>query len=209
MGWLKWVVGAFIVLGVSANILKNDREANNESTPVELVEKAKSDGSSSSDSTPSQPQPQSQSNFVNLVETYSSRFGGAKNELQESIMRDERRGAILDVLESGLSVANWQGTISQLETNMEGKAILSVRVSPNVVLKTWNNALSDIFDNTLIDKNSPSYLALIELSVGDNVLFSGNFLSSDEDGVKETSITTGGSMQEPEFLFKFNKIMKE
>jgi hypothetical protein len=153
--------------------------------------------------------PKSQSAFVDIVEGYSSQFPAAKNELQESAMRDERRSSILRALGSDLSVDNWIGTITSLETNTEGKGIVSIKVSPNVVLKTWNNAISDIVHNTLIEKNSSSYNALLNLAAGDIVVFSGSFFSSDEDGIYETSVTISGSMQEPEFLFKFNKIEKQ
>ncbi|MNF12751.1 hypothetical protein D3C80_2143530 [compost metagenome] len=64
-------------------------------------------------------------------------------------------------------------------------------------------------DGTLIDKGTPLYSALLTMSVGDAVTVSGGFLPSEEDGVKETSLTIRGSMSDPEFLFRFNDISKQ
>jgi RNA polymerase subunit RPABC4/transcription elongation factor Spt4 len=207
-GWVKWVAGGFAVLIVVNVIFKEDDKG-----PTELrdanasVEKSVTDTPKPSAAPLNTPK--SQSAFVDIVEGYSSQFPAAKNELQESAMRDERRSSILSTLGSDLSVDNWIGTITSLETNTEGKGIVSIKVSPNVVLKTWNNAISDIVNNTLIEKNSSSYNALLNLAAGDSVVFSGYFFSSDEDGIHEMSVTISGSMQEPEFLFKFNKIEKQ
>ena len=83
---------------------------------------------------------------------------------------------------------------------------MSIKISPNIHIKTWNNSLSDIMDNTLIEKNSPVYKSLFNLVAGQDVKFSGNFFISQEDYIKETSLTIDGSMNDPEFLFKFKEI---
>jgi hypothetical protein len=81
-----------------------------------------------------------------------------------------------------------------------------VRISPDIEIKTWNNALSDIASNTLIEKGTPVFNRLFDLSNGQRVRFSGAFLPSDSDFIKETSMTIDGSMRNPEFLFKFKSV---
>ena len=81
-----------------------------------------------------------------------------------------------------------------------------MRIAPNIYLKTWNNAVSDFGSNTLIEKSDPLYGRLLTSSVGDNIEFSGTFFSSGKDGVEETSLTIAGSLEEPEFLFKFKSL---
>ncbi len=149
--------------------------------------------------------PEEQIRFVRNVSEYATSFRGVKNELQQSAMRDQRRAAISTFL-GGYSVNSWVGTINQLETNTEGKAILSVRISPNIEIKTWNNALSDVASNTLIEKGTPVYNNLFSLSKGQRVMFSGTFFPSESDFIKETSMTIDGSMRNPEFLFKFKSV---
>lgn len=149
--------------------------------------------------------PEDQLRFVEVVTENISGFKGAKNELQQSTMRDQRKGEILSTLGS-YSVSSWVGTINQLKTNTEGKAILSVRISPNIEIKTWNNALSDIASNTLIEKGTPVFNSLFNLSSGQRVKFSGSFFPSETDFIQETSMTIDGSMRTPEFLFKFKSV---
>lgn len=149
--------------------------------------------------------PDEQIRFIKAVSEHATGFRGVKNELQQSAMRDQRRTAISAVLD-GYSVSSWIGTINQLETNTEGNAILSVRISPDIEIKTWNNVLSDFASNTLIVKDSSVYNNLFNLSKGQRVIFSGKFFPSESDFIEETSMTIDGSMRTPEFLFKFKSV---
>ena len=150
-------------------------------------------------------QPQDQVQFIDAVSEYARGFSNAKNELQQSVLRDQRKLVIANLLD-GYSITSWVGTINILETNTDGNAILSVRISPDIEVKTWNNALSDINSNTLIEKELPIYNSLFELSSGQQIEFSGDFFPSKADYIEETSMTIDGSMRNPEFLFKFKSI---
>lgn len=153
--------------------------------------------------------PVNQTDFVAVIENYAEQFRKASNELQESTLRDQRRVAMMDALNSERVIKGWKGTLQKLETNTEGKAIISVRLSPTIKLVTWNNALSDMADQTMIEKGTAPYTALANMSVGDAVEFSGSFLSSGQDGVRETSLTIRGAMTAPDFLFRFSDISKQ
>ncbi|RDJ11098.1 hypothetical protein [Rhizobium grahamii] len=202
---IKWIGGGVAVVVILAGIAGQDKSAQDKTrtasqTPLASV----SPGGTEQPSLPEQ-----QSRLLAVTAEYSDRFASASNELQQSVLRDERRSALVKALGLQRSVAGWRGKITRLETNTEGKAILSVRLSPNTDIGTWNNALSDIMDGTLIEKGTPLYTALLTMSVGDAVTVSGSFLPSDEDGVKETSLTIRGAMSDPEFLFHFNDISKQ
>ena len=149
--------------------------------------------------------PEDQRIFVLAITEYATGFRKVKNELQQSTLRDQRKMAISCSLGS-YSVNSWVGTINQLKTNTDGKAILSVVISPNIEIKTWNNALSDFASNTLIEKGTPVFNSLFDLSNGQRVRFSGAFFPSDVDFIEETSLTIDGSMKNPEFLFKFQTV---
>jgi len=150
-----------------------------------------------------------QARFLTAVEAFPKRFENASNELQQSALRDERRSAIKDALDGRREVDGWIGTIKRLQTNSEGRAILVVSISPHIDLVTWNNAISDLIDSTLIDKGTPLFNALSNMSIGDKVFVSGIFLSSDDDWIRENSITLRGSMMNPEFLFRFHEVIKQ
>ena len=149
--------------------------------------------------------PNNEVEFINVVKKYVNKFDKSKNELQQSLLRDERKQELFNLITSKY-VESWIGVINQLSTNSEGKAILSIRISPNIEIKTWNNALSDIMANTLIDKGTLLYKTLTPLSTGQKVKFSGSFFPSRDDYIKETSMTIQGSMTNPEFLFKFESV---
>ncbi len=199
-GAAKWLGGAAIAIFVLAAIAAPDKSAQDQAGTTSAK-------STTAAATLSRPEPQSR--FLSVTAEYSDRFRSATNELQQSALRDERRAALITALGSQLSVNGWVGTIRQLETTSEGKAILAVRLSSNIDIMTWNNGLSDIVDGTLIDKGTPVYEALLNMSVGDSVAVSGSFFPSVEDGVKETSLTIRGSMGEPEFLFRFQDVSKQ
>lgn len=153
--------------------------------------------------------PANQRDFLAVVADYKERFRSASNELQQSALRDERRAALLRALASRLTVENWTGTLRKLETNSEGKAIVTVRLAAGVDVLTWNNALSDAMHETMIEKGTPLYAALLNMAVGDPVIVSGSFIPSNEDGAWENSMTIDGSMTAPEFLFHFTAITKQ
>jgi hypothetical protein len=149
--------------------------------------------------------PTEETQFINTVDKYVRGFQKAKNELQQSTLRDQRKNEIAKIIKDRV-ILSWTGKINRLETNTEGKAILSIKISPNIDIKTWNNAFSDINSNTLISKGSVLYNSLFDLSYGQQVEFSGSFFSSQFDYIEETSMTTQGSMRNPEFLFKFKYV---
>lgn len=151
--------------------------------------------------------PDQQRDFVSIVNVFKADFETAKNEIQQSMSRDRRAKEIGDLI-SSTTISKWFGTIKSIETTSEGKGVLMINVGNNVYVGTWNNALSDYLDGTLIEKSDPVYAALANMKAGDKIIFSGKFIRSHEDGVKERSITIRGSMQEPEFLFKFSNITK-
>jgi hypothetical protein len=106
------------------------------------------------------------------------------------------------------SASGWVGKISELTSNGDGKGVVSIELAPNVHFSTWNNALSDIGDNTLIDPNSSLFKSLSTMKKGDVVRFSGRFSSSKTDCVREKSLTLAGSMTDPAFTMRFTSVGK-
>jgi hypothetical protein len=98
-----------------------------------------------------------------------------------------------------------------METNREGKAMITISLdgAKSITIKTWNNALSDVMDNTLIENGTKVYNSISELSKGDKVVFSGTFISDDRDFIRESSMTERGSMTDPEFILRFSSIKKK
>lgn len=157
---------------------------------------------------PKQPRlPADQQKFIEIVSDAAEKFRHAKNELQETVLRDDRSIELYRAFNSS-HVRNWQGTIAKLETTSDGDAILTVMIADGVFLKTWGNSLSDYQDETLIPRNSEAFATLLNLHRGDKLVFSGAFITDDRGYFKEASVTIRGSVTEPEFIFRFDEIRK-
>ena len=151
------------------------------------------------------PKPQNQLSFESIVIKFTVLYKKADNELKKSAIRLERKNALQG---SGIphNITNWVGTLVDLSTNSDGKAYITIRIHPDIEIKTWNNALSDISDNTLIEQTSELYKKLMNMKKGQKVKFSGVFVLSDNDFFKETSMTESGAMESPEFLLRFTDV---
>ncbi len=199
---LKWAAIGLVSFTVLAAFISPDK-------PDQNAELARTSALVTSNKIAAVPIPQSQSAFVEIISEYEKRFASAANELQQSALRDQRRAAILTSLGSQLRVNEWSGTLRKLETNGDGKGVITVRIAPDLDLLTWNNSLSDSLHGTLIDKGTELYDVLMNMAVGDKVRISGNFFQADADGVFENSMTIRGAMTAPEFLFRFTAISKQ
>lgn len=194
--WVGIVLGILLLIGIVSSPDSDQKQANNKSnhsTTSSIAEKQTIQ------------KPTNQIDFENVVTKFIEPYKQAKNELKKSSIRSERMSAISNTLD-GFAVIEWVGKINDLSTNSEGKAILSIRITPDIEIKTWNNALSDISAKTLIDQNSNLYNQLMELEIGENVKFSGVFFSSEDNFIQETSLTEEGSMMNPEFSMKFSTV---
>ena len=154
-----------------------------------------------------QAEPQEQEEFVETVESFYKPYDAAPNELKKSSLRVKRRSALSKILPNR-EISEWVGTLKVMKTNSEGKAYITIKLegSRSIEVKTWNNMLSDISDNTLIPNGSRLYTQIAELEEGATVMFSGRFLSSKEDFLREASLTERGSMTAPEFIMKFSDV---
>ena len=84
--------------------------------------------------------------------------------------------------------------------------MLRVDIGGGATVGTWDNALSDVVDNTLLDPNSPVFGQAQALHEGQKVRFSGRFVTSDTDCVEEMSLTLSGSIKDPEFVLVFTSV---
>jgi len=152
--------------------------------------------------------PTDEATFVRIVSSAQAEAKGAQNDMQVGGIKAKRDRALCD---SGLSyvVNDWVGKIDRIDSNSDGKGVVSVSIASDILVKTWNNDLSDLVDRTLIEPGTPLFEAASSMSAGQYVTFSGLlFRGSDGDCVKEASLTLKGKVAEPEFIFRFDKIAR-
>lgn len=151
--------------------------------------------------------PPKEVSFINVIRKARADYAEASTDMQKGAVRPRRAKAIRAALQAP-QVENWIGRAVKITTNGEGKGVLTVAIDDNLTLATWNNAFSDIGSNTLVEADTPVYEAMLTLSKGDLVRFSGRFFKDDEDGIDEQSFTMTGSIEEPEFTFRFTALEK-
>lgn len=173
---------AALVLGV-------EKERDSDGPDVEQVEEKKDSAKS----------PGAQRKLVSTVEAARGTYAKAKTDLRRSkVLRDRNRKLVA----AGTNAKSWRGTITDVGANGEGKAYVEIEIADGITVGTWNNALSDIGDDTLIPESSPLYDVLLELEPGDEVVFSGKFLRDFEP----SNLTEYFAIETPEFVMKFTSI---
>jgi hypothetical protein len=150
-------------------------------------------------------QPADEQDFIIAVRRAKRQFALGTNDMQKGASRPTRAREICTALPS-FQIQNWVGAIEKLTSNSEGKGVVEIKIDDAVVVKTWNNALSDIGDRTLIDPTAPLFNKVSVLEKGQKVLFSGSFFHKDTDCVEESSLTLEGSITSPDFIMKFSDI---
>ena len=128
----------------------------------------------------------------------SSTVSGAKSGRAAAIC-----GAV-----KGPAVQNWVGRIKEIDKDAGGRTIVPVSLPDGTLVKTWNNAMSDIEDKTLIVAGTPLATAFAKLAQGDAIRFSGTFFNDEPDCFRSSRLSLDQSMTEPSFLFRFNDVEK-
>lgn len=151
--------------------------------------------------------PEKQIAFTEAIQSVKQEYAEAPNALKKSAIRTQRSKQIKSALKGSLTVTNWVGKLTHMETNRDGKAIIYIKLEGSgIQVGTWNNALSDFSDGTLIPQESPLYSIIAEMTEGQRVVFSGKFIHDEKDYARESSFTEGNSIADPSFIFKFDAI---
>jgi hypothetical protein len=150
--------------------------------------------------------PGDESRMIDIVQRAHGAYSAAgSNELKAGSARPARAKELCALIKN-TNVRDWIGVLSTLTTNNDGRGVIGVTLADDIEVKTWNNAVSDSIDQTLLDPDSSLYRAALELKKGTVVTFSGQFRQSAEDCLREASMTMAGSMTSPAFIFRFSSI---
>lgn len=132
----------------------------------------------------------------------------AETDLQRANVLNERSETLCETVPEGV-VQDWIGTVETVDANGEGKAVVVVSIEDDIEIGTWNNAFSDISDNTLIEQGDPLYDAALDLAPGDTVQFSGTLKTGSEsnDACYYTSnLTEVMSIESPDYIISFSDL---
>lgn len=158
-----------------------------------------------SDSEGGAAQPAEQSQFIGIFEDAIDKYSAADTELQAANVLNERDDDLCAVTNQG-RVDGWVGVVDRVGANGDGKGIVAVEIAPDLILKTWNNAFSDILDDTLIEPSSALFDRILPLEGGETVRFSGRFADGSNHCLKDSRLTDSGRSSDPDFIFKFEEM---
>ncbi len=147
--------------------------------------------------------PYAEQQFIKAVHDGHNAYDAAGNDMQKGATRSRRAKSVCSAISSG-AAKDWIGKIYKLSSNSDGKGVLEIELASDVWIHTWNNSLSDISDNTLIDPDSTLFQSVSSMSEGQQVKFSGMFVRDATDCYRESSMSISGSMTEPEYVMRFS-----
>ncbi|WP_026304635.1 hypothetical protein [Kaistia granuli] len=151
-------------------------------------------------------QPKDQAAFATVIKTSKADFDAADDVERESI-QPQRAAAICQALPKP-EIKNWVGTVQAADKASGGRLTVTVALPDGTLVKTWNNAMSDIDDNTLVPAGTPLAQAFGKLKPGDPVRFAGSFFTDEMDCYRSSRLALTQSMMEPSFLFRFTSVEK-
>lgn len=182
-----------------------------EETPVEEApEEEPAEEAPVAEEVPAADVPAAQQAMTAAVDQGRTDAEAAETDLQRANVLNERSETMCETVPDG-AVQDWIGTVETVDANGEGKAVVVVSIEDDIEIGTWNNAFSDITDNTLIEQGDPLYDAALELAPGDTVRFSGTLKTGGEsnDACYYTSnLTEVMSIESPDYIVTFSDLQK-
>jgi hypothetical protein len=149
--------------------------------------------------------PSDQKEFIDVIVAARAAIEDAETDLQESVALRKRDEDLCKILSSN-SAKNWVGVIKNVGANGEGKAYVEIELADSVRVKTWNNAFSDLNDNTLIPTSASFFDRLVALTEDSKVVWSAKFLSDDDSCLKKANFTDVFYGLDPQFVVRFSDI---
>lgn len=151
-----------------------------------------------------------QQELIDTVARFSDAYAGAISSLERAALRSERATALRELFHPDYRATGYTGTIQRFGTAPNGSAYVSIALDGTdaVTARTWSTELADVTDQTLVAPGTAVFDTLMSLRVGQRVAFTGRFVPEPEgpDGLREASVSDVGSMSEPEFLVRLDRV---
>lgn len=151
-------------------------------------------------------QPKDQTAFATAISDAQKAYDASDFEAQMAL-QPQRAAAICKALPKP-EVKNWVGAVRAADKDSGGRLTVTVALPDGTLVKTWNNAMSDLDDNTLVPAGTPLAATFGKLKAGDAIRFAGTFFSDEADCYRSTRLALGQSVMEPSFLFRFTAVEK-
>ncbi|BCP54110.1 hypothetical protein K32_27270 [Kaistia sp. 32K] len=151
-------------------------------------------------------QPKDQTAFAAVIKSTKAEFDTA-DDVQREAIQPKRAAAICKAVPKP-EIKGWVGQIQAAEKDSGGRLTVTVALPDGTLVKTWNNAMSDIDDNTLVPAGTPLAQTFGKLQTGEAIRFAGTFFTDEPDCYRSSRLSLPQSMMEPSFLFRFTSVEK-
>lgn len=181
-----------------------------EEKPAEKPVKEEPAEKPAAEDTPAPDVPATQQAMSDAVAEGRTAAESAETDLQRANVLNVRSEAMCESIPDG-AVENWVGTVVTVDANGEGKAVVTLSIEEDIEIGTWNNAFSDVSDNTLIEQGTPLYDSALALAPGDTVTFSGTLKSGNEGNDEcyyASNMTEVMSIDSPDYIMTFSDLQK-
>lgn len=219
--WWVWLIIVFVIVAISTSSDDQDTGSDANSTAESVSSDSSVEDSLPAETTeaPAETVPATtvtettvavttsvqQEKFMEAIEEGRQKIDDASTDLQQSAALRDRDKALCSILSSYVAT-DWSGTVKNIGANGEGKAYITIEIGDDARVQTWNNAFSDIGDNTLIPDTNPIFDVIVPLEKGDSVKFSAKFLKGRDTCLKQGNLTEFFYGRDPEFIVQFTKI---
>ena len=179
-----------------------------ENTGREISDEAVGESSESDDAAPQEAAsnlPAVQQQFISTFDEYLTLYNDAGTELQAANYLNERDSTLCGLTNQG-RIEDWIGYVEKVGANGDGYGVLEIVIADDLILKTWNNAFSDIGDGTLIEPSSSLFDKILPLQGGELVRFSGQFMDGSNHCLKDSRLSDYGRANNPDFIVKFRAL---
>jgi hypothetical protein len=149
--------------------------------------------------------PYEEAAIIHAAGAAMQQYRSGRSDMAKGASRPTRARVICSVLPNRRAVW-WLGTVHELSTNTAGMGVLSIEVAPSIAVETNINSYYDSLEDfrTLIDPQSDLFATVSRLHKGDRVRFNGTFPPTEEDCIRESSLTLEDSVTKPAFIIRFD-----
>ncbi len=197
-----WLI---VVLVIGAKLAPNETSGTTKPAAAQPVSQISTQAPAPAPAPPIIPLPAIETQFIQIVSTAQQGIIGADNNMKKGGIKSVRDKSICKLL-THLNLKDWVGTVEEIDSNSDGKGVLSVSIAQDITIKTWNNDISDFEHHTLINPESALFKSASNLKVGQRVKFSGQVFRDSENCISEGSISLDGKISSPEYIMKFSAI---
>ena len=154
--------------------------------------------------------PYNQEQFIKIINKAKIKFNTAETDAVKGKVLYDRTQEICGLITS-VSIKDWKGKVSKVETNQDGWGVLEIELDTDLKLSTRDDVFGDYGSNTLINPGSNLFTSYMYFKEGDTINFSGSFFKEGrEKGTCLNIMTTRLKTRvlKPTYEFKFTQVEK-